>query len=137
MAGAGSIHHVDVAWCVIGNIQIMYHASLDYNIQVSYQEETVFGSHGVYAVWTGTSPRSFSLSSNLVAANSSEVLENLGQVRKVYNWTQESPPQCKMLSCSAFVTAAVRIESFNTSIEEGVLRDGGIPIQIALSMEIK
>lgn len=133
---ATSAYHRDVPWCTVGPVTILYHANISVNISVQYDQRTVFGSHGAYAVWTGTDPRSFSISSNLVGANSDEVQFNLGQVYSAHEWTQESPPHCGDLASPAF-WAPVRIESYDSSIEEGVLLDGSTPIQISLSLSVK
>ena len=134
-----SAYHIDVSWCVVGDISILYHANVSVNTSVSYDERTVFGSHGAYAVWTGTAPRSVSVSANLVGANSGEVAFNVTQVLNAYNWTQESPPQCRKLTAPApqLTNMMVRIESFDSSIDEGVLLDGDNPIQISLSLSLK
>lgn len=133
---AFSAHHIDVDWCVAGPVVIMYHANISVNISVQYDQRTVFGSHGAYAVWLGTDPRSFSVSTNMVGANSGEVAYNLGQVYAAHAWTQESPPHCAELSSPAY-SAPVRIESFDSSVEEGVHLNDGIPIQISLSLSLK
>jgi hypothetical protein len=134
-----SAYHVDVSWCVVGDISILYHANISVNTSVTYDERTVFGSHGAYAVWTGTAPRSVSISANLVGANSSEIQFNVQQVLNAYNWTQQSPPPCKKISAPApqLTDMSVRIESFDSSIDEGVLLDGSNPIQISLSLSLK
>jgi hypothetical protein len=133
-----SAHHIDVEWCVAGPVTILYHASISVNISVTYDERSVFGSHGAYAVWTGTSPRSFSVSSNLVGANAGEVQFNMGQVVAAHMWTQENPPQCQPLKAPGMnFSADVRIESYDASIEEGVHLDANTPIQVALSLSLK
>jgi len=134
-----SDHHTDVEWCVIGPITIMYHANISVNTSVTYDERSVFGSHGAYAVWSGTAPRSFSVSTNLVAANSGEVQFNMGLVYSAYDWTQMSPPICLPLKAPApaIFDAMVRIESYDSSIEEGTHLDINTPIQISLSLSLK
>ena len=138
---ATSSHHIDVPWCTVGPVVILYHTSISMNIAVHYDERTVFGSHGAYAVWTGTAPRSFSVSSHMVAANLIEVNFNVAQVEAAYAWTQESPPQCKKLSLPHIYTnifrSAVRIESTDASIPEATHIQGGKPIQIELSLSVK
>lgn len=137
---ATSSHHFDIPWCVIGSIKILYHTSISTNTSVTYDERSVFGSHGAYAVWTGTAPRSYSLSANLVGANPEEVNFNIAQVQNAYNWTQESPPQCRGLKGPSGVglfEASVRIESFDASIPEATHLDGGSPIQIDFSLGLK
>jgi hypothetical protein len=141
-----SSHHYDAPWCMVGEIVIMYHTTISTSISVQYDERTVFGSHGAYAVWTGTSPRSYSVSANLVAANSAEVVFNLLSVKLAYMWTQNSPPGCKILllptslGASLIFGTMVRIESMDANIDEGVHLDpisGGSPIQITFSMSLK
>jgi len=139
-----SEHHNDVPWCVVGPVVILYHASVSVNTSVSYDERSVFGSHGAYAVWLGTAPRSYSVSTNLVAANSDEVKFNMQQVKMAYDWTQESPPYCAPLvspmthvelDSAGYVD--VRIESYDSSVEEATHLDSLAPIQIALSLSLK
>lgn len=134
-----SAHHIDVKWCVVGPVVIMYHANISVNTSVQYDQRSVFGSHGAYAVWLGTDPRSVSVSSNMVAANSGEVKFNLKQVKNAYDWTQQNPPVCQLLNAPApdIFKMHVRIESYDTSIEEGVMLDGNDPIQISLSLSLK
>jgi len=134
-----SDHHIDVEWCIVGPITILYHANLSVNTSVTYDERSVFGSHGAYAVWTGTAPRSYSLSTNLVGANSGEVAFNMGLVYLAYDWTQQSPPKCEELKAPApeIFNTKVRIESYDASIEEGTHLDMNIPIQISLSLSLK
>jgi hypothetical protein len=134
-----SIHHYDVAWCVIGKISILYHANISVNVSVNYDERSVFGSHGAYAVWTGTSPKSISVSSNMVSANSDEVKFNIDQVKLAHEWTQGNPPKCEQITAPAseIFNTSVRIESYDSSIDEGVHLDGGNPIQISLSLSLK
>jgi len=134
-----SAHHIDVAWCVVGPVKIMYHSNISVNVSVQYDARSVFGSHGQYAVWTGTEPRSYSVSSNMVAANADEVQFNLDQVEAAYNWTQENPPGCQKLKAPAsrIFDAYVRIESYDSSIEEATHLDGTDPIQITLSLSLK
>ncbi len=143
---AGSIHHDDVVWCVVGPVSILYHTSISMNTAVTYDERSVFGSHGAYAVWTGTAPRSYSVTASMVAANSSEVVFNLKQVYNAYQWTQQSPPQCAALRVGngglkvnggSLYNDSVRIESFDSSIPDATFMDAGIPIQIELSMSLK
>ena len=133
-----SKHHYDVSWCTIGPITIMYHTSISMSTQVTYDERSVFGSHGAYAVWTGTAPRTYSLSANLVAANSNEVKFNMGQVAAAYQWTQQSPPSCQKLTAPGGIfNTSVRIESFDASIPESTHLDAGAPIQIDFSLGLK
>lgn len=138
---ASSSHHVDAAWCIVGNVTILHHTTISMNISVAYDERTVFGSHGAYAVWTGTAPRSFSVSSSMVGANIAEIKFNVLQVEAAYSWTQESPPQCKSLKLpsvtSKIFKSAVRIESMDTSIPEMTHIEANTPIQIELSMSLK
>lgn len=138
---AMSSQHNDFPWCVVGTIVIMYHTTLSMSTSVQYDQRTVFGSHGAYAVWTGTDPRSFNLSANLVAANTLEVIFNLGMVWQAYDWTQKSPPPCKMLipplGSSMIFNTKVRIESMDASIPESVHLDYEMPIQIDFSMGLK
>lgn len=137
-----SDHHIDVPWCIVGPVVILYHATINVNILVSYDERSVFGSHGAYAVWLGTAPRSYSISSNLVAANSTEVKFNLNQVAAAHGWTQESPPQCAGLKSPITGGASggdimVRIESYDSGVEEATFLNDAIPIQISLSLNLK
>jgi hypothetical protein len=140
---ATSSHHYDTPWCVVGPVTILYHTSISMNTSVSYDERSVFGSHGAYAVWTGTAPRSVSLSANMVAANSNEVMFNIDQVNNAYQWTQENPPSCEALKVKsgmmyrAIFDMSVRIESFDSSIAEATHLDGANPIQIDLSLGLK
>ena len=141
-------HHYYMAWCVVGDISIFYHANMTTNISVQYDERSVFGSHGMYAVWLGTAPRSFTVWANMVAANTDEVTFNVQQVINAYNWTQESPPECKsMMSPIALADGglkdvSVRIESYDSSIEEATFTHGTdllgeAPIQVTLSLSLK
>lgn len=139
-----SSHHVDVAWCVVGPVSIMYHTSISMNTSVTYDERSVFGSHGAYAVWTGTAPRSYSISASLVGANTMETAFNVSQVRNAYDWTQQSPPRCNNLTLPnmnnrSLFEAAVRIENVDTSIPEMTHTDNAshAPIQIEFSMSLK
>jgi len=134
-----SSHHNDVPWCVIGPVKIMYHASIDVTTTVTYDDRGVFGSHGAYAVWTGTAPRSVNVSSNMVAANADELAFNMAQVEAAYNWTQGNPPKCESLQApaSSVFDMDVMIESYSSSIEEGTHIQAGTPIQIALSLSLK
>ena len=139
-----SRHHHDVPWCVAGPVKILYHATVSVNISVSYDERSVFGSHGAYAVWLGTAPRSYSISSNLVGANSDEVKFNLEQVEAAHGWTQMSPPSCEPLTSPITTTdiwkpgfVDIRIESYDASVDEAVHLDGDNPIQISLSLSAK
>ena len=134
-----SAHHIDVSWCVVGPVTIMYHANISVSTSVSYDQRSVFGSHGAYAVWTGTEPRSVSVSTSMVAANSAEVKFNMDQVIAAYDWTQGNPPSCRKVQAPApdIFNMMVRIESYDSSIEEAVHLDGDSPIQISLSLELK
>ena len=136
-----SSHHTDVPWCTVGGITILYHTQISMNTSVTYDERTVFGSHGMYAVWTGTAPRTFSVSATLVGANGREVQFNLGQVAAAYKWTQGNPPRCKKLKvpsgASKIFNTRVRIESMDASIPEAVHLFGGAPIQIEFSLNLK
>lgn len=137
---ASSSHHYDVPWTTAGPVVIMYHANISVNTSVQYDQRTVFGSHGAYAVWTGTDPRSYSLSTNMVGANSGEVAFNLGQVVLAYGWTQMSPPTCLPLVSPLTLKdglVTVRIESYDSGIDEAVHLDSGMPIQISLSLTLK
>ena len=138
---ATSNHHEDVKWCTIGDIQILYHTTISMNTSVTYDERTVFGSHGAYAVWTGTAPRNYSISANLVAANTGEVEFNLAQIQTAYNWTQDSPPKCKPLivppGAGALFNTHVRIESFDASIPETTHLEAATPIQMDFSLGLK
>lgn len=138
---ATSSHHVDAPWCIVGDVAILYHTTISMNIAVAYDERTVFGSHGAYAVWTGTAPRSYSISSSMVGANTLELMFNIGQVEAAYAWTQESPPKCKKLRLPSITTSifktSVRVESVDTSIPEMTHVEGGRPIQIELSLSVK
>lgn len=141
--------HNDVPWCVAGPVVILYHASINVSIGVQYDERTVFGSHGAYAVWTGTSPRAFNVSTTMVAANADEVKFNLGQVAAAHNWTQESPPTClplvspinhdgvNHLANGMQTNDMVRIEGYDSSVEEATHLDAGSPIQISLGLTLK
>lgn len=138
-----SAHHEDIEWCIVGPVSILYHTTISMNVAVQYDQRTVFGSHGAYAVWTGTDPRSFNVSASMVAANSSEIKFNVDQVIAAYQWTQESPPTCQGLTAptgtSAIFGADVRPESVDSSIQEAVHLDknGNGPIQIDLSLSVK
>lgn len=136
-----SAHHVDVPWCIAGPVTILYHTSISMNIAVTYDERTVFGSHGSYAVWTGTAPRSYSVSAEMVGANVGEIAFNVGQVEAAYDWTQESPPQCKKLTLPTITTkifkTKVRIESADASIPDMTHIEAAHPIQITLSLSLK
>lgn len=138
-----STHHHDVPWCRVGPIVILYHANINVSTSVSYDERSVFGSHGAYAVWLGTAPRTYSVSTNLVAANSYEVKFNMQQVKAAYDWTQESPPHCAKLVSPITHTELdtksvfVRIESYDSSVEEATHLDSLAPIQISLSLSLK
>src|SRR5574344_226229 len=138
---SGLIHHYDLPWCTIGNITILYHTSISVTTNVTYDERSVFGSHGAYAVWSGTAPRNYSLSANLVGARYLEVQFNIAQVVSAYNWTQESPPQCKglhgPLGVASLFSTSVRIESFDASIPEATHVEYGSPIQIDFSLSLK
>jgi hypothetical protein len=131
-----SAHHIDVPWCTVGPVSIFYHANISENISVSYDQRSVFGSHGAYAVWLGTEPRGYSVSANMVGANAGEVAFNLSQVSAAYGWTQQSPPACLPLVSPGYY-ATVRIEGYDSSIEEGVHIDSNIAIQISLSLTLK
>jgi len=139
-----SSHHYDVEWCTAGPVTILYHANISVNIGVQYDQRTVFGSHGAYAVWTGTDPRSYSISANLVAANADEVAFNLLQIKNAHDWTQESPPSCQPLrspithmELTDTGYTMVRIEGYDASIDEAVHLDRNRPIQISLSLTLK
>lgn len=136
-----SSHHVDVPWCIVGPIVILYHTSISMNIAVAYDERTVFGSHGAYAVWTGTAPRSYNINASMVGANSLEVLFNMAQVELAYSWTQESPPQCKKLILPLILTriftSSVRIESTDATIPEATHIQAAQPIQVEMSLSLK
>lgn len=135
--------HEDTEWCVVGPVSILYHTTISMNVAVQYDQRTVFGSHGAYAVWTGTDPRSFSVSASMVAANSDEVKFNVKQVVAAYDWTQESPPSCQKLTAptgtNSIFGANVRPESVDSSIQEAVHFDkyNNGPIQIELSLSVK
>lgn len=136
-----SAHHIDVPWCIVGSVTILHHTTISMNIAVQYDERTVFGSHGAYAVWTGTAPRSFNINASMVGANTLEIMFNMRQAEAAYAWTQESPPQCKglvlpQIATSLFATD-VRIESTDTSIQEMVHIQSGHPIQIDISLSVK
>jgi hypothetical protein len=149
LTGGGFLgdHHYDIPWCVIGTITIFYHANLTTNISVQYDERSVFGSHGQYAVWLGTSPRSFTVWANMVAGNGVEVAFNVAQVMAAYSWTQESPPSCKYmkapipLGLPLLHLVSVRLETYDSAIEEGTHMLGstllGAPIQVTLSLSLK
>lgn len=139
-----SAHHNDVPWCVVGPVVILYHASVNVSTSVQYDQRSVFGSHGAYAVWLGTDPRSYSVSSSLVAANSEEVLFNIQMVKAAYDWTQESPPYCGALvspitnvELDAAGYVDVRIEGYDSSVEEATHLDNMMPIQISLGLTLK
>ena len=138
-----SSHHIDVPWCTVGPVTIMYHANISVNIGVQYDQRSVFGSHGAYAVWLGTDPRTYSVSSNMVAANTPEVIFNIAQVTAAHGWTQMSPPTCLPLVSPMTLPdysggpVMVRIEGYDSSVEEGVHLDSKIPIQISLGMSLK
>lgn len=139
-----SNHHTDVKWCVVGPTTILYHTTISMSIAVQYDQRTVFGSHGAYAVWTGTDPRSYNISANFVAANVTEAQYNVDQITAAYNWTQESPPKCKGLTgptgVAKIFNTDVRPESVDSSIPEGVhLTPKGhlLPIQIDFSISVK
>jgi hypothetical protein len=140
-----SSHHHDVPWCTVGPVIILYHANITVNIGVQYDQRTVFGSHGAYAVWLGTDPRSYSVSTTLVAANSGEVFFNIGQVAAAHNWTQESPPHCDKLKSPMTGTSIneseagvdVRIEGYDSGVDEATHLDSLTPIQISLSLSLK
>ena len=145
---AFSEHHIDVPWCVVGPISIFYHANMTQSIQVSYDERSVFGSHGQYAVWLGTSPRSLSVWATMVGANAEEVNFNVQQVINAWNWTQENPPSCKTMVAPAALSNAdlnkisVRTETFESNIEEATMTHGttalgNAPIQITLNLTLK
>ena len=137
-----SSHHQDIPWVVVGKVKILYHTTISMSISVSYDERSVFGSHGAYAVWTGTEPRSFDLSASMVAANTKEAEFNVSQVAEAYDWTQQSPPQCQALvgpiGAGSVFNTDVRILSVSSSIPETVHLTGGeVPIQIDLSLSLK
>jgi len=134
-----SAHHIDVSWCIVGPVVIMYHANISVNTSVSYDQRSVFGSHGAYAVWLGTEPRSVSVSTEMVAANTDEVKFNIDQVVAAYDWTQGNPPSCKKLKAPAgdIFDMMVRIEGYDSSIAEGVHLEGDMPIQLSLSLNLK
>ena len=140
-----SAHHNDVPWCMAGPVVILYHASINVSTSVSYDQRSVFGSHGAYAVWLGTEPRSYSVSSNLVAANSGEVAFNITQVVVAHQWTQESPPTCMALKSpmtglsmnEAEGGVMVRIEGYDSSVDEATHLDNLTPIQISLGLTLK
>ena len=139
MGSAGLVNEQRSDFANIGGAVILYHCSYSYSISVQYAEKTVFGSHGVYFPWTGTEPRNFDISANLVAGSPTEATWNLAQVTMLYNWTQESPPKCKNLSVGYIKGVSVRIESLNVSVDENVLVfDANLtPIQINLSVSVK
>jgi hypothetical protein len=137
-----------VPWCVVGNIKIFYHANMTTAISVQYDERSVFGSHGQYAVWLGTAPRSFTVWANMVGTNATEVEFNVQQVINAWKWTQESPPRCKTmvapiaLSKDELNKIKVRIETYDSSIEEATMTHsaqglGNAPIQVTLSLSLK
>ena len=145
--GFMSEHHLDMPWCIVGGITIFYHANMTTNIAVQYDERSVFGSHGQYAVWLGTAPRSFTVWTNMVAANHLEVAFNVAQILIAHEWTQDNPPGCRIMKSPIPIGGAllyllnVRIESYDSSIEEGTMMDGvafvGAPIQVTLSLSLK
>lgn len=141
--GTSSQHHYDSAWCVAGPVTILYHTSISMSTSVTYDERNIFGSHGAYAVWSGTAPRNVSVSASMAAANSSEVRFNIDQVNNAYNWTQGNPPGCHGLKVAGgaihrgIFDMSVRIESFDSSIPEATHLDYGSPIQIDLSLTLK
>jgi hypothetical protein len=126
-------------FAVIGGASILYHCSYSYSISVQYAEKTIFGSHGVYYPWTGTEPRNFDISATLVASSPAEATWNLAQTTILYNWTQESPPQCKKMKVGFISDIKVRIESLSVSVDENtlVLDAQNTPIQIGLSLSVK
>lgn len=141
-----SSHHTDADWLVISGkfgIQILYHTSISMSTSVSYDERSIFGSHGAYAVWTGTEPRTYSVSASLVAANGAEVNFNIKQAQSAYAWTQDSPPPCQELKLPTNSGAAylfetsVRIESFDASIPESTHILESAPVQIEFSLGLK
>lgn len=136
-----SAHHIDVPWCIVGDVTILHHTTISMNISVQYDERTVFGSHGAYAVWTGTSPRSYSINASMVGANTLEIMFNMKQAEAAYAWTQESPPKCKKLTlpqiASGLFSTKVRIESADASIQEMVHVQSMHPIQIDISLSVK
>ena len=136
--------HAEASWCIVGSIIILYHTSISVSTSVTYDARSVFGSHGAYAVWTGTDPRSFTVSASLVGANTSETKFNMEQVLAAYTWTQESPPGCKGLELPkidsfGLFNSLVRIESMDGSIPDGTHIDDkwGMPIQIDFSLSLK
>lgn len=136
-----SAHHIDVPWCIVGSVTILHHTTISMSITVTYDDKSVFGSHGAYAVWTGTQPRTYSINASMVGANTLEIMFNVAQAEAAYAWTQESPPQCKYLrlpqiSTDLFATD-VRIESAEASIQEMVHIQSAHPIQIDISMSVK
>lgn len=136
-----SAHHIDAAWCIVGDVKILHHTTISMSVAVQYDQRSVFGSHGAYAVWTGTEPRSYSVNASMVGANSAEIRFNVAQAEAAYKWTQQSPPQCKKLQLPQITTSLfstkVRIESTESSIQEMVHIQSGHPIQIDLSMSLK
>ena len=134
-----SAHHIDTSWCVVGPVTIMYHANIGVSTSVQYDQRSVFGSHGAYAVWLGTEPRAVTVTTNMVGANSAEVGFNLAQVIAAYDWTQGNPPSCRKIQAPApdVFDMMVRIEGYDSSVEEAVHLDGNSPIQISLSLTLK
>ena len=134
-----SAWHADVTWCSAGAATIMYHANISVSQSVNYDEQTVFGSHGMYAVWTGTDPRQWSVSADMVAANSGEAGFNVGQVAALMGWAAESPPSCQQVSApaGAAFNGPGRILSWDGSVSDGVHLTGGIVVQVSLSTSIK
>jgi len=131
--------HADVDWCIVGNIHIMYHASLSIDVSIQYHEDTLFGAVGEYAVWTGTTPASFNINSDMVAANTAEILFNKQQVMNGYSWSKQQPPKCKKMITPApgLFDKNVRINSFNASIPESTMLIANEPVQISLSLGLK
>jgi len=146
----GLIYEQYSEFATIGPAHILYHCSYSYSISVQYAEKTVFGSHGVYFPWTGTEPRNFDISANLVAGTPTEAAWNVTQISSLYGWTQASPPTCQILKVG-IISTSVRIESLNVSVDENtmVYRNEmslendtigsvtNLPIQINLSVSVK
>jgi len=137
-----SAYHTDIPWCTVGWIIILYHCNVSVNTAVNYDERPVFGSHGLYATWTGTAPRDVSVTASLVAANTLECLFNALSVYMAHDWTQESPPICRPMFGPGFplfwvYSMPVRILNYSTDVAEGVHLDIMIPIQINLSLSLK
>jgi hypothetical protein len=137
-----SRHHTDLPWCIAGWVTILYHSTIDVGNTVTYDEKTVFGSHGLYAVWSGTSPRNVTTNADMVASNELECLFNMAQIAIAYDWTQDSPPGCRFFlgppGMLHLYSMMVRIETFGTNIAEGTHLSGlFIPIQISLSLTLK